>query len=316
MIRRSLSATLSLQNIPTRSGLMNKKFFLLSSLLLISGSLLSNESIEEDPRYMVPPPTFEEIIPQMDYFLVQENWDKLLNKGNEALAKSPLTNPQKAEIHGRLASAYFYISNFEKVEEHAKACRHLAEGDLSLNCKSLYLLSSYYRTIAQDPANAAEASTLFDTAKALIEEALVCPVNDPFIEAKIFYNAGALASDKANPNLQAASLYYTKAMDIFQSLDKEDEYNRTAIRQAKVLMLKKQYKKSHELIEKVRKTITRGRTYVHLAYIDAMLALKEGNHRKAREKAEEAVPHAKELKMRKDINQLTHLIEITKNKRR
>lgn len=238
-----------------------------------------------------------EFFDQFD-LLKPQDWPTVCDLGEKALQDEFLSDPEKAQVHARLASSYFYLGDYESMIRHIQECRSIAL-DISSKkylVRSLYLLSAYYR-----------GNLLFKEAKATISEAIGLIESDveDCLKAKVFFNAGAAHADDPCGNLFQAIDYYQKAINLLDSTS-NDAY-RTQIRMAKCWLVLKNYKEAWETLFPLFQVNLELRTYIHLQYVSAQVNVAQGEWETALTQISHALKSAEKLQMKVDIERLIKL---------
>lgn len=202
------------------------------------------------------------------------NWSEIVRQGEEAAA----------EIHGQLASSYFYQGDYENAKKHALLSKEKEP------LHSLYLLSAVAR---------AEGDFLL--AKSLALEALPFAAGE--LKAKILFNLGAACADDPEGDLAEALQCYQEALSLFECpLDRQ----RTLIRLSKVFLLQGQIEEAERLIQFAP---SNDRIAVHAGYLKAQIKQAQGNPDEARRIASEALDQALSLGAKQDAKRIQEFLE-------
>jgi len=216
----------------------------------------------------------------------EERWEQIIVSGEETLPSA--TEVEALQIHGQLASSYFYQGHFEKAKRHASLCYELA-------CKlgngkehGLYLLSAVAR-----------AEGNFADAKALALEALLSSEGE--MKAKVLFNLGAAEADDPHGNLESAQKSFREALDLFDCIE---DRQRTAIRLGKVYLLQGKMAEAQNLLNQTISEIKSQRILMHAEYLLAQIEKALGHLKKARNVAQSALAKAEELGAAKDAERI------------
>lgn len=167
--------------------------------------------------------TFEENF-FMQYETLQnaEDWTNIVNLRNNALEEG-LDPQNNALINTRLASSLFYLGKKQEALEtatYAFANASFIENK-ELEARSLYLILAGHRALGAKM----QAFVFIDNALGYVDNTEVTQIT----KLKIFFNSGALYQDLNNDPATAMG-YYSKALEICQRINDEDDCNRTKIR--------------------------------------------------------------------------------------
>lgn len=236
--------------------------------------------------------------------LKSQDWPVVCDLGEKALQDDSLPNLEKAQIHARLASSYFYLGDYESMVRHVQECRSIAL-DLSSKqylARALYLLSAYYR-----------GNLLFEDARATISEAIELTESDieDCLKAKVFFNAGAAHADDPFGDVFQAIYYYQKAINLFG--EASDDAYRTQIRMAKCWLVLKNYREAWDRLSPLFQVDLKPRTHVHLQYISAQVNVAQGEWETALIRISHALEKAEKLQMKVDIERLIDLEVVVQN---
>lgn len=190
-----------------------------------------------------------------------------------------------AEIHGQLASTYFYQGDFCNAKRHALLCLEHEK------VHGLYLLSA----VARAEANFAEA-------KSLAAEAL--PISSGEMRAKVLFNLGAACADDPAGNLQEALSSFKEALTLFEC---PEDRQRTLIRLAKVHLLLGNLSEADRIASSFEPVSER--TSLHAAYLSAQIQKALGRALEARRIAEAALEQALKLGAQKDAERICAFLE-------
>ncbi len=205
----------------------------------------------------------------------QADWTEIVRLGEAAAA----------EIHGQLASTYFYQGDFENAKRHALLCLEQER------VHGLYLLSAVAR-----------AEGNFSEARRLCREAL--PLSSGELRAKVLFNLGAACADDPGGNLQEALSSFDEAITLFVC---PEDRQRTLIRLAKVHLLLGNVEQA-EQISKTFEFVSE-RTSLHAAYLSAQIEKALGRSDEARKIASAALEQALKLGAKKDAERIRQFLE-------
>lgn len=250
-----------------------------------------------------------------DFFALYESlkkegkWREIIRNGVAALETKKLNNEQASLVNCRMASCYFYLGDHEaalKAATHASEQAQLA-GHHGLIARSLYLISAAYRALAQKGTNPAHSQLALEN----IDIAILTLGNHDVgksIQAKVYYNAGALHHDVFN-NIENADTYYKMAMALFEK--GSDDFNRTMLRHIRCLI--ELNKLAEAEIEATKLDIPLDtKTGVHFMIMMAKLNMKGKKYPEARHFLENAKKVAEEKSMGQEVQMLTDLSEAIK----
>lgn len=224
---------------------------------------------------------------------LEEQWEQIIISGEQALESA--TESQAMQIHGQLASSYFYQGDFEGAERHACLCYEKAceLGASEEEAHGLYLLSAVAR-----------AEEDFASAKAIALEALLLSKGE--MKAKVLFNLGAAEMDDPKGNLTRAQKSLEDALHLFTCID---DQQRTAIRLSKVYLMKGLIGRAQVLLIKTMPKIKSQRTLMHAEYLSAQIEKALGNREKALAIAKEALVKAENLSAAKDVERIKDFCE-------
>ena len=205
----------------------------------------------------------------------QADWSEIVRLGEAAAA----------EIHGQLASSYFYQGDFESAKKHALLCLDQEK------IHGLYLLSA----VARAEGNFAEA-------KRLAAEAL--PLSTGELRAKVLFNLGAACADNPEGNLQEALSAFDEALTLFEC---PEDRQRTLIRLGKVHLLLGNLLEAEQISNKLE--FVSERTSLHAAYLSAQIQQALGRTEEARKIASAALEQALRLGAKKDAERISAFLE-------
>lgn len=205
----------------------------------------------------------------------QADWAEIVRLGEAAAA----------EIHGQLASTYFYQGDFENAKRHALLCLDQER------VHGLYLLSAVAR-----------AEENFSEAKRLAEDAL--PLSSGELRAKVLFNLGAACADDPEGNLQEALSAFNEALDLFSC---PEDRQRTLIRLGKVYLLSGNLLQAEEITNKLE--YVSERTALHASYLSAQVQKALGKTEEARLTASAALEQALKLGAKKDAERIRGFLE-------
>lgn len=223
----------------------------------------------------------------------QEAWEEIVVSGEKALESA--SKEEAVQIHGHLASSYFYQGNFAEAALHAALCYEIAceLEDLDQEVHGLYLLSAVARAEGE-----------FIEAKTIALEAL--PLSRGEWKAKVLFNLGAAEMDDPQGNLSAAQIYLDEAMTLFEC---SDDRQRTAIRLAKIYLMLGKAEKGREILDEIIPEIQSKRILMHAEYLAAQIERAQGNKEEARTLAQKALIKAKDLQAKKDEMRIEEFCE-------
>lgn len=223
----------------------------------------------------------------------QEKWDEIVDLGVKALSDSP-TDKELIQIHGHLASSYFYLGDFEEVEHHANHCYKFAckSGDKNEQAHGLYLLSAAARSRGE-----------FEQARIFARKGL--PLAEGEMKAKVYFNLGAAEADDPDGNLEEAENAYKEARDLFEC---PEDQQRTSIRLGKIYLLKGDLDEAERVVEALLPLIQCDRISMHSEYLSAQIEKARGNPEEARNFAAHALEKAERLGAKKDIERLQNFL--------
>lgn len=205
----------------------------------------------------------------------QANWTEIVRLGEAAAA----------EIHGQLASTYFYQGDLENAKKHALLCLEQER------VHGLYLLSAVAR-----------AEGNFSEAKRLAAEAL--PQSSGELRAKVLFNLGAACADDPEGNLQDALAAFEEALSLFQCAE---DRQRTLIRLGKVHLLLGNLLQAEQISNNL--PFVSERTSLHAAYLSAQIQKELGRVGEARRIASAALEQALHLGAKKDAERIREFLE-------
>ena len=216
-------------------------------------------------------------------------WAQIIELGERALQNSPRSN-DAIQIHGQLASTYFYQGNFEQADKHATLCYNIASvvGNQQGQVHGLYLLSA-----------TARAREDFAKAKSYALQAL--PKSEGELRAKVLFNLGATEEEDPRGNLEQARASLEEALSLFHC---SEDQQRTTIRLGKIYFLTKRLDTARNLLENVLPEIQNIRIIMHAEYLLAQIEKASGNIDKARVYAMSALAKANQLGASKDAERI------------
>lgn len=247
-----------------------------------------------------------------DFFALYESlkkegkWREIIKFGIAALESQKLSNEQASLVNCRMASCYFYLGDHEaalKAAKNASEQAQLAEHH-GLIARSYYLISAAYRALAQKRTD----PTFSQLALEYIDKAILALVNEDVgksIQAKVYYNAGALHHDVFN-DIEKADTYYKMALALFEK--GSDDFNRTMLRHIRCLIELNQLAEAKVEAAKLEIPLDT-KTGVHYMIMMVKLNMKEQNYSEARHLLENAKKVAEKKAMPQEVQMLTDLFE-------
>ncbi|MBS0625319.1 MAG: hypothetical protein JSS32_04645 [Verrucomicrobia bacterium] len=224
-----------------------------------------------------------------------EDWTAIVSLGQEALQEN--LSPQEAmQIHGQLASTFFYQGNFQETENHAAKCLTFAfeAKDLEQEIHALYLLSA-----------AARGQENFGAAKLFAAQALKKVGAGP-LRAKVLFNLGAAEADDPAGDLEKAKVSFQEAIGLYTC---PEDQSRTAIRLGKVYLLQGELKKARDLVLETLSNIESERVKSHAEFLLAQIEKAEGHREEALWFARMALSRAEKLSAQKDCERIAAFLE-------
>lgn len=250
---------------------------------------------------------------KIDELKEEANWKHIILLGQQALEDKNSTLTQRGTIHATLSSSCFYLGEYDLGMEHAKKCQLVGEylDDSNQIIRGLYLISAHKRAEANLCKEPEEQQKLFKEAQLEIQKAFkhFNSCTDHFVKAKALFNGAAAAADAPDGKLEIAVKWFRKAMDIFLKLEKYDDYNRTAIRLAKVALLLNNNKGCHQILNSIQQDNLTQKTTVHYMLIKAQYLIATKQFPDACIIILDAIEIALELGMQTDLERLNVLLE-------
>jgi tetratricopeptide (TPR) repeat protein len=154
-------------------------------------------------------------------------WEKITTIGVNTLQDPSLSNSEKATIHARLASTYFYrgAQFYKDANHHAQLCIKIAK-DVplpKLQVRGLYLLSATNRALKQF----VDALSMAQCAIEVYEQH---QLNDQTLLGKVYFNYGAAADDNPDGDLNLARDKYLRALECYKATNVSDDILRVVTR--------------------------------------------------------------------------------------
>lgn len=223
----------------------------------------------------------------------EEKWREIVVAGEDALETA--TNLEAVQIHGQLASSYFYQGDFEEAERHASLCYEIAceLDNPDQKVHGLYLLSAVARARGD-----------FAEAKTIALEALL--FSEGKLKAKVLFNLAAAETDDPKGNLEVAQKSLEDAYHLF---DCPEDRQRTAIRLGKVYLSQGKMEQAQKLLAKTIPEIQSQRILMHAEYVSAQIEKAMGHLENARNLALSALVKAEELSAAKDAERIKGFYE-------
>jgi len=247
----------------------------------------------------------------------EKRWQEIVAEGEKIAAFFREKGEYEKEffLTDELVTHYFRLGEFARACEKSKRLGELAE-ILNHNkaiVDSLYKLSGAIRGLAGEAKEKSQEKLLFAEAKRYGELALDrcrkdCP-NEYSLLGRVLFNTGAANSDDPDGNVAKALSYYKEALEVFKAHPDEDYAIRTEIRLGKAYLLLGQTGNASQIVEKLKKESLEPRTYMHLMYLEAQVAMKEGKKSKAIEVAERGKALALNLTAKADRKRFEELLK-------
>ncbi len=252
-----------------------------------------------------------------DFFALYESlkkegkWREIIKFGIAALETKKLNNEQATLVNCRMASCYFYLGDHEaalKAAKNASEQAQLAEHH-GLIARSYYLISAAYRALAQKRTDPTFSQLALDYIDKAILTLNSCEVGKS-IQAKVYYNAGALHHDVFN-DIEKADTYYNMALALLEK--GSDDFNRTMLRHIRCLIELNQLAETKVEAAKLDVPLDT-KTGVHYMIMMVKLNMKEQYYSEAMLLLENAQKVAEEKSMLQEVQILTNLLETIKSK--
>jgi len=247
----------------------------------------------------------------------EERWQEIVTEGEKAAAYFREKGEYENEFYltDELVTHYFRLGEFAKACEKSKRLGELAE-ILNHNkaiIDSLYKLSGAIRGLAGEAKEKSQEKSLFAEARRYGELALdlcrkACP-NEHALIARVLFNIGAANSDDPDGDVLKAFTCYKEALEIFKIHPDEDYAIKTEIRLGKACLLLGQIGKARQIVDKLKKEFLEPRTSMHLMYLEAQVAMKEGKKSKAIEVAEKGKALALNLTAKADCKRFDEILK-------
>ncbi len=247
--------------------------------------------------------TFEEdFFMQYETLKISEDWVSIVNIGNAALEEG-LDPQNNALINARLASSLFYLGKKQETLEMATYTFGNASliENKELEARGLYLISAAHRSLGAKE----EALSYIHDALAYVDNKEVAQIT----KLKILFNSGALYQDLNNDPAKAIG-YYTKALEICQKINEEDDCNRTKIRSIRAtLELGDVFQANKEATELAEKINLSSKTGVHFLLLRSKISYELENYVDSARYAMQGLEIAQAKQMQTEVTQLNELID-------
>ncbi len=271
---------------------------------------------QQQIAYAAEAAALERYYQQFEALKNAEDWNGIVTLGEPAItaAMTMQRSSDAARIHAQLASTYFYKGEYYKTAEHADRCRELSAflADGRLLVRSQYLQSAAYRALAGKAQNS-QQKYLFDLAVASAQGALrdynSLDLNDVGLIGKVYFNLGAAYADNPSGDWDEAALCYDMALKHFRTASGSDGMVRTAIRLARIKLLKGKPQDARALVAEVRPQISSERVRMQLDFLEAQIALVANEPDKARQLAQKALDTANKLGAKEDTIRLQQFLK-------
>ncbi len=238
----------------------------------------------------------------------EEKWQEIVALGSLALEESQ--GVERFQIMDQLVSTHFRLGNFSEAVEKAQELSALGKrlGDPILVIDSLYKLSAAIRGNAGSVSDSQAQRRLFEEARSLAANALILyqesRVEDPFLKAKILFNAGAAECDDVEGDCKKGVAMYEEALTLFETFKGEfyaDYRQRLLIRLGKAYFLQNNLNRTQIIVDQLESQLLEKRTGMHLRYLKAQLLIAKGLREEALQEARIGLQDGIELDAKADI---------------
>lgn len=253
-------------------------------------------------------------------------WQEIIDKGKVALksCKGQKRYEEEVIIRSRLATTYYYMGDYTQADRHAGICLAMSEKHDNPTgvVKALYLQSAVSRAKASESKCSSKQQRFFARAKELALKALKrydeANLQVTCLRAKVLYHLASAYSDEVDSrdsrgpadrhHLDKAKLWFHEAMVLFNLGYYPDDYQRSAIRKGKVMLLLGEVGEAREVVEMLRDADQRDRTRYHWVFLKGEVEAAEGKPLKAMRTAAVAKDRAKQHGAKQDIHEFKRFI--------
>ena len=231
-------------------------------------------------------------------------WKEHIHWGEEAINIASQAGDNKAmmALSIQLASTYFYLGDYQKCEDSARAANKaaIALDDRIAEVQSLYLLSAAHRARGDS-----QSVRFAEQALRLCERYVP---DDKALKAKVLFNLAAAESDVKPVQLDKAAIHLKDAGCLFKEEGKSHDVLRVGFRLARVQYLRGNYSEANKTIAGLKSYEKSPRNEMIYLYQLAKIEHRQSKWQEAAVSGNQAYRLAVQLDAKKDIERIKLLM--------